>query len=586
VRTSTDVRFDERFTTSSDQPANLDVNSRRAALVALVKSGSIAQQVIDELGNQLPLELRSPSKLLDAVTAGMATAAGRTGQSDLINISVRAESPALAAAIANAWAKAYVQQVNSVYGQVPDDMLGSVEAQLVQAEAAYDKTQANLESFLATSQLDALTRQSGVISETLTVLHQGKVDALNAYMGSLVGSYSRIVQTYVGVQADNQTLAFSKEQEGQRALIAAYLDAYNAAQVDTFTEQNDRYRSELRMYYDQLLRTNSLLAAARTLQKQVASGDTPAPSSALALQVLNLQMVNAAATTPLQPNNDYLTPGQLDEQTQVQALGQQDQQAQRARQPVLPQPIQTTPLQIQLDGSNVTGAGSTINTADLRTQMDATVASLESQLATLEQNIAKLNQSLLSGDSFQYLNTAVPADSALAQAITDAYPSLFQSGVFSATALQPDSSALFAAGQAQAAQFLAQAENGTLPTTNSPDAPMSATIAQLEEQLRTLQGQIEVERARTLQFTQERDIAWESVKALSNKQAELQLARAAANSEVRLSGLAVPLDEPVARISLLTSLALAAVIGLLLGIVVALVRELTGTASAQTQQAP
>ena len=32
VRTSTDVRFDERFTTSSDQP-NLDVNSRRAALV-------------------------------------------------------------------------------------------------------------------------------------------------------------------------------------------------------------------------------------------------------------------------------------------------------------------------------------------------------------------------------------------------------------------------------------------------------------------------------------------------------------------------------------------------------------------------
>ena len=301
VRTSTDVRFDERFTTSSDQP-NLDVNSRRAALVALVKSGSIAQQVIDELGDQLPLRLQSPARLLDAVTAEMATASGRAGTSDLIQINVKAGSPELAAAIANAWAKAYVQQVNSIYGQVPDDMLGSVEAQLVEAQAAYDKAQANLESFLATSQLEALTRQSEVVSQTLSILQQGKVDALNAYMNSLVDSYGSIVQTYVAAQADNQTLPFIKEQEGQRARVAAYLDAYNAAQVDTFTQQNDRLRAELRMYYDQWLRTNSLLTAARTLQDQVASsasGDTLA-GSALALQVLNLQMVNAAATTPPQ----------------------------------------------------------------------------------------------------------------------------------------------------------------------------------------------------------------------------------------------------------------------------------------------
>ena len=100
---------------------------------------------------------------------------------------------------------------------------------------------------------------------------------------------------------------------------------------------------------------------------------------------------------------------------------------------------------------------------------------------------------------------------------------------------------------------------------------MAATIAQLEEQLRTLQGQIEVERGRNLQFTEQRDLAWESVKALSNKQAELQLARAAANSEVRLSSLAVPLDEPVAAVSLIISLALAAAVGLLLGLIVAFI---------------
>ena len=378
-------------------------------------------------------------------------------------------------------------------------------------------------------------------------------------MNSLVNSYGSIVQTYVTAQADNQTLPFVKEQEGQRARVAAYLDAYNAAQVDTFTEQNDRLRTELRMYYDQWLRTNSLLAAARTLQKQVVSstsGDTLA-GSALALQVLNLQMVNGAATTPPQTSTRYLTPDQqTKEQQRLTASAQQ--------------PAQITPLQIQLDGRTTTP----INAADLRQQVDATVSSLESQLTALQQNITQLNQSLLGGDSFQQLNATVPADSALVQAITDAYPSLFQSGVFSGTALHANSDALFAAGQAQAAQFLSLAENDTLPTANSPDAPMAATIAQLEEQLRTLQGQIEVERGRNLQFTEQRDLAWESVKALSNKQAELQLARAAANSEVRLSSQAVPLDEPVASGSLLISLALAAAVGLLLGIAVAFLREL------------
>ena len=190
----------------------------------------------------------------------------------------------------------------------------------------------------------------------------------------------------------------------------------------------------------------------------------------------------------------------------------------------------------------------------------------ESQLAALEQNIADLNKSLLSGDSYQDLNANVPADSSLVQAIADAYPSLFQTGVFSGTTWQANSDALFAAGQAQAAKFLDLADAGVLPTVDSPDAPMANTIAQLEEQLRTLQGQIEVERARNLQFTQQRDLAWESVKALSNKQAELQLARAAANSEVRLSSLAVPLDEPVPQVSLTLSLILAGAVGLLLGL--------------------
>ena len=53
--------------------------------------------------------------------------------------------------------------------------------------------------------------------------------------------------------------------------------------------------------------------------------------------------------------------------------------------------------------------------------------------------------------------------------------------------------------------------------------------------------------------------------------------RAAANSEVRLSGQAVPLDEPVPQVSLAMSLVLAAAVGLLLGIATAFLRELGDT---------
>jgi hypothetical protein len=239
-------------------------------------------------------------------------------------------------------------------------------------------------------------------------------------------------------------------------------------------------------------------------------------------------------------------------------------------------PQQAPALQVQLAVPDV-GA---ISASDLQKQIDATVTSLEGQLAAIERNIAQLNESMLSGSNFENLNATVPLDSELAQAIANAYPALFNSGVFSSTAWQTNSDALLAAGQAQAAKLLDLADASALPTVNSPDAPLTNTIAQLEEQLRALRRQIEVENARRLQFAQQRDLAWESVQALSNKQAELQLARAAANSEVRLSGRAVPLDEPVPQLSLTSSLILAAFAGLLLGVIVAFVREFTMQSSA------
>jgi hypothetical protein len=239
-------------------------------------------------------------------------------------------------------------------------------------------------------------------------------------------------------------------------------------------------------------------------------------------------------------------------------------------------PSNATGLQIQLDAppQSLDNDGSTA--LALRDEAEATVMSLERQLVNLEEDIAELDKSLRSGDNYSNLQAQVPGDSELVQAIVASYPALFQTGVFSTTALAPEDNLLLAAGQEQASMFLNLAQTGTLPTANSPDAPMAATITELEQQLRVLRGQIEVEKARNQQIVQQRDLTWESVKALSNKQAELQLARAAANSEVRLSSIAVPEGEPIGQVSLLTSLILAGMAGLLLGVLAAFLLEMMG----------
>lgn len=441
VRTSTDVRFDERFTTTSE-PENVDSNSRRMALIALVNSGDIAQQVINELGDNLPARLQDPAALLEVVKGGMATVDGRSGQSDLINIVVNADSAETAATIANVWAAAYVQQVNNVYGQVPDDMLRSVELQLAAAQQTYEGAQAQLESHLADSPRDALVRESKSMSETLLVLLE--------------------------------------------------------TQMDLLTSTNDRSRSQLWMLQDQWLRTNRLLIAARTLQDQLSSdqaGDVA--GAALALQVLNVQIVDAAAVAPPAWHDAGLTF----------------------------QPQQPTTLQLQFGPVAVT------NAAELRTQIAATVAGLETQLAYLEQNIDLTTRSLTEGS------------------LTEG-------------SLTEDSFAT--SSEASSAALVAGLTGNTL----------AQTITGIDEQLRVLTSQIEVENARTLEFTRQRDLAWQSLQALNNKQAELLLARAAANSEVRISSTAVPLNRPIEQVSLLLSLLIAAIGGLLLAVLAALALEI------------
>lgn len=581
VRTQTEVNFDDRFTISSGQPGAADVNSRRSALLGLVHSGSIAERVAEELYDQLDRQYQEPASLLEQIDARLGVDGARNAQSDLIVISARADTPATAAAIANAWARHYVLEVNRIYGQVPDEMIASVQAELDQAQRAYDDAQRALEQFLATSQLNALQREVQETQQAIAALQNANSSALSGYIDEILRSYRRVVAAYLDAQTDAQLIGFQREQERQRQLLDAYMAAYNSATIDAFDTQRQRDARLLRLYYDQWLRSAAALSAARVLQAGLADGGEGAvASTAAALQLLRLQLVSSLSgdIPSMQLGNPDLvgsresvitvnTPltGSLSMDS-VQSI-QTTQQLGAPEGASVRQPL----FQVELT------APGDLSLESLRADLNGLIQGLDQQMTVLEAEIAAINETRLSGEQYDNLNSSVPDQSALVDAIRRQYPDLFQRSLFSEIADAAGAeSALARDGQAQAAELLKLAGAETVLLSSEPDAPMAESIVTLETQLQLLQSRLEAENAANQRFVQQRNLAWESLSALSTKQAELRLERAAANSEVRMGTLAIAPNKPVEGASISISLLLAGVVGLLLAVFMAFLLEYLG----------
>lgn len=169
VRTVSDVNFDERFRTNPEELRNdtASLTARRSALLGLVATGGIAEDVIAQLSDQLTIEERNPANLLAMVESSLTSTGGARNDSDLIRIKVTATDPAKAATIANAWSHIYVREVNTIYGQVPDEVLTSIQNELLVAEQQYLTNQANLEAFITTTHLDALASLVTILQQRI-----------------------------------------------------------------------------------------------------------------------------------------------------------------------------------------------------------------------------------------------------------------------------------------------------------------------------------------------------------------------------------------------------------------------------------
>lgn len=154
VKSRSEIAFEPKYRTLTEE----DIASRRKALEALVKSSSVAAEVIAKLGSTLEPEEREVEALLGTVET--------ESNGDLIGIKVKGRDPSKIAAIASAWGEAYEEYVNELYGgglQSP----GDIQSQVVEAESSYKEVQDALAKFTGDNQIDTLTQEIGAKQNTL-----------------------------------------------------------------------------------------------------------------------------------------------------------------------------------------------------------------------------------------------------------------------------------------------------------------------------------------------------------------------------------------------------------------------------------
>jgi len=270
ARTQSNINFDDRFQTTvaqGDTTANtrvIDYTARRAALLGLVESGNVARAVIDQLGDQLDEEEQHPARLLGLVSAELSKPEGVSANatSDLILITVEAATAEKAAAIANAWAENYVALINKLYGEVPAELVASVELEMAQSQTTYEQTQRALEEFIAQNGIDRLNRLIAEKQDIIQSLQQGRQTAITTIVDQQLAAQSQVISAFINAQASNRLLAFNEEQEAKRGIISALIQADTDSRLKAF-QKDQATRQQLFDQYTDTELSNQLLALSR-----------------------------------------------------------------------------------------------------------------------------------------------------------------------------------------------------------------------------------------------------------------------------------------------------------------------------------
>jgi len=229
------VTLDSRFqTVAEENVVNLTIQDdqvRRQTLLSLAQSSDVMLQVLDELGGVEGAAEFSLSALKSATSA--------TTEGNLIVLQARADAPATAAAIANAWGSVYTQHVNRLYSAI-SPTVAEIQQQVDEARTDYEAANTAIEEFEFHSSEGELTRQIEQKERILAGLQEDQLAAARQRVTGLLARLARFDQLLLDIQGLKTQLAGSSSNTtlsaGQKlALFTLEASAFGADTVSGYT---------------------------------------------------------------------------------------------------------------------------------------------------------------------------------------------------------------------------------------------------------------------------------------------------------------------------------------------------------------
>jgi uncharacterized protein involved in exopolysaccharide biosynthesis len=481
--------------------AIVDLNQRRLqSLTGLVGNGAIAQQVGDELSDVLDVGERDPSVLIGNVRGAVLE------ESDTIQIIVSHSDPIKAAAIANAWARAFETHANAIYGEAALAPFADIHEQVESARAEYEQAQEALVIFIGEQdRISELQRQVEEEEAIIAKLREGRQEDISTVVDSQVAVQRRLFETSIEAEVDSN--------------------------LRVLESQRDELQHRFERSHTRKQRLEDLLAEARLMREQLArGGDASAPTSGLALLALKTRVF---APEDIEPPGEPEAPpsDEASVEAGVETSVEVSVNVPPSDTPDMPLPFHGLELQLP----SVDSLSSATSAAEQIADLDSLIGAMEQEIVILEASIQEQTQSLAQGQSYQFLKS-----------------------------LSPDY--LDIAGS-QAAQALLRMKewDGLLSYSAVLDEALSQEVDLLEEHVRALRAEISRLSGLKGNLTQDRDLARQAYNSLLSKEQELEIATASEGTEVRFASQALPPRDPVSPKKLMNT-AVGLALGLMLGV--------------------
>lgn len=189
LRAKSNVSIDEKFSTAATTTRRrgeriLDRVARRAGLVGLVESGDVSVAVLKRVEGELEEKEAHPTRLLERIRSELVTigVASSRNTSDLIRLTAHAGSPKVAQSIANVWAEEYVNLVNKLYTNTPEEQVQTLLDEIEHTAESYKAAQKELESFVSNSKIGPLQNEIAMQEEAVAELNSIKMMRIKGEM--------------------------------------------------------------------------------------------------------------------------------------------------------------------------------------------------------------------------------------------------------------------------------------------------------------------------------------------------------------------------------------------------------------------